>query len=355
MKNQSEPWPAGEWRKQLADGVTSVEELLEQLDLDAAALDTGPSTPAQDEFPFRVPRGYVSRMRRGDPHDPLLRQVLPLAIEDEVCGDFSVDPLGELKSPPSRGLLQKYRGRALLMVTGACAINCRYCFRRHFPYGDHTGVSNLATAAARIAADPSLHEIILSGGDPLVRDDDLLGEIANLITDVPHVQRLRIHTRVPIVFPQRVDENLVKWLTEVRVPTVVVVHANHPAEIDREVERALGALGSTGVTLLNQAVLLRGVNDSVETQCELSERLFAVGVLPYYLHMLDRVQGAAHFEVPDDEARALMAEVRAALPGYLVPRLVREVEGEPSKVHLELGTRGPGTGNRDEDPFNIEP
>jgi EF-P beta-lysylation protein EpmB len=340
MADQRGPWPAGEWRRHLADTVTSLEDFVGELELDAEALGIDPSSPVQRDFPLRVPRGFVSRMVPGDPDDPLLRQVLPLAVEDQEVPGFSADPLGELRSPPSSGLLQKYRGRALLMVTGACAIHCRYCFRRHFPYGDHTGVPRLAAAAARIAVDHSVSEVILSGGDPLTRPDDLLGEIAALITGVPHVRRFRIHTRMPIVFPMRVDVDLVAWLRSVPIPVVVVVHVNHAQEIDTDVMRALGALGSAGVTLLNQAVLLRGVNDTLEAQRDLSERLFSEGVMPYYLHMLDRVQGAAHFDVPEDRAVELMAGLRADLPGYLVPRLVREVEGEPSKLPVELAVRG---------------
>ncbi len=327
------PWPAGSWRAELADAFTDLEELLRALGLDPASVgDLEAAARASRQFGLRVPRGFVSRMRPGDPEDPLLRQVLLDAREADEVEGFSVDPVGELSSPPSGGVLQKYAGRALLMTTGACAVHCRYCFRRHFPYGDHASVAALGTAAARIAADPSVEEVILSGGDPLTLPDELLSELAWLLGQVPHLRRLRIHTRVPVVLPSRVDEALVEWLAADGPARVVVVHVNHPAEIDGDVPRAFEALRAAGVTLLNQSVLLRGVNDSVEALAELSRRLFDAGVLPYYLHLLDRVAGAAHFEVAEEDAVRLLADVRAALPGYLVPRLVREVTGAPAKI-----------------------
>jgi EF-P beta-lysylation protein EpmB len=273
-------------------------------------------------------------MEPGRPNDPLLRQVLPHAAEVDVVPGFTTDPVGELRASEETGLLRKYRGRALLVVTGACGVHCRYCFRRHFPYDEHTGVTRWARALARIAVDPSLQEIILSGGDPLTVPDEMLAELASMIAQAPHLRRLRIHTRMPIVLPQRVDEELMGWLRRIRPQTVVVVHVNHGREIDDEVARAMAVLASAGVVLLNQAVLLRGVNDSLEAQTALSTRLMEVGVFPYYLHMLDRVEGAAHFEVPEDEAVHLLTGLRAALPGYLVPRLVRETEGDPFKVPL---------------------
>jgi len=334
MSSVNDPWPTDEWRRHLAEALSTLDELLAELELDAAALDIDPTSPVMRRFPLRVPRGFVARMRIGDPHDPLLRQVLPVIAEEAPSPGFSTDPVGELAASPDTGLLRKYRGRALLVVTGACAVNCRYCFRRHFPSPDHAGVKTWAAALVRIAADPSVEEVIFSGGDPLTVTDELLGELASMVALPPHVKRLRIHTRMPIVLPQRVDVGFLEWLRNLPLQIVVVVHANHAREIDDDVERGFAVLRSAGVTLLNQAVLLRGVNDSVDAQCELAYRLFGAGVLPYYLHMLDRVEGAAHFEVPDGEAVHLMHEVRAALPGYLVPRLVREIEGEPYKVPL---------------------
>lgn len=266
----------------------------------------------------------------------MLSQVLPVAVEDDEVPGFSANPVGELGLVNGHGVLSKYRGRSLVVATGACAIHCRYCFRRHFPYREEqSGDGRYLRALGTIAADDSIEEVILSGGDPLILPDDRLAELVGRITEIPHVRRLRIHTRMPVALPERVDEALVGWIAACRVPVVVVIHANHPREIDGTVERALGALDAAGVRLLNQAVLLRGVNDSVGAIEELSTRLFNCGVLPYYLHLLDRVAGAAHFEVNEDRALEIMESLRARLPGYLVPKLVREVEGAPSKITVK--------------------
>jgi EF-P beta-lysylation protein EpmB len=334
-KRSNVPWPTGAWRKYLADAVTEIDELLRLLDLEDRPPTATPS--AMRRFPLRVPRGFVDRMHAGDPMDPLLRQVLPLAEEDEPAPGFTADPVGELSSPPVDSVLYKYHGRALVMVTGACAVNCRYCFRRHFPYADHGAAGgDLENAVNGIAADPGIAEVILSGGDPLTLPDVQLEVLARKLIAVPTVKRLRVHTRLPIVLPQRVDGDLVRWMGGLGVPVVVVVHANHANEIDDDVRRAMAALDATGVTLLNQAVLLAGVNDSVDAIADLSEQLFDAGVLPYYLHMLDPVKGAAHFEVSEDEAKSLHGDLAARLPGYLVPRLVREVPGAPAKIGVDL-------------------
>lgn len=333
MKDSPDPWPAGAWRRHLAGAVRDLDELLEVLDLDGKTLGVDATVQACRRFPLRVPRGFVERMRRGDAMDPLLRQVLPVPAEDEEVEGFSVNPVGERGLISGDGLLSKYHGRALVVATGSCAIHCRYCFRRHFPYDSGGAPEAGFESALRILADDdTIEEVILSGGDPLVLPDTRLADLTAGITSIPHVRRVRIHTRIPIVLPERVDTALVEWVSAIPIPVVVVVHANHPNEIDRSVLRALGVLTAAGVTLLNQAVLLKGVNDTPETLVELSTRLFNGGTLPYYLHLLDRVAGAAHFEV--DEARALeiLDELKASLPGYLVPRLVREIEGASSKV-----------------------
>ena len=279
----------------------------------------------------------MSRIRPGWDDDPLLLQIRPTSSEDLPASGYTVDPVGELRSPPADGVLQKYRGRALLLVTSACAVHCRYCFRRHFPYDDHMVAGAVWDAAIdRISGDPELSEVILSGGDPLMVPDDRLSRLARKIAAIPHVRRLRIHTRLPIVVPERVDEALVEWMSSLAVPLIMVVHANHPREMDGGVRRALGVLRDTGVTLFNQAVLLRGVNDSAEILSGLSEALISSGVTPYYLHLLDRVHGAAHFEVPEAEALEIVAKLREQLPGYLVPRLVREVAGASSKIPVDL-------------------
>ncbi|MGD2084397.1 MAG: EF-P beta-lysylation protein EpmB [Chromatiales bacterium] len=322
------------WQRLLSEGFSRPAALLEFLDLDPALL--APAEDAARAFPLRVPRGYAARMRRGDPADPLLRQVLPLGLElDEVPG-FGADPVGDLGAVAAPGVLHKYRGRALLVVTGACAVHCRYCFRRHYPYpAESLRGPEAGTAIAWLRRSTDIREVILSGGDPLVLSDRRLAGLARALADIPHLQRLRIHTRLPVVLPERIDASLLEWLAHGRLKPVVVVHANHPRELDEDVAAALGRLKDAGVELLNQAVLLAGVNDSAEVLAELSERLFEHGVLPYYLHGLDRVRGAAHFEVPDGRALALQRELSDRLPGYLVPRLVREVPGAASKLPLD--------------------
>ncbi len=333
----SQPWLSGEWRRLLTEASVGSDELLDRLQLDPACRGGRAAVDAEHQFPVRVPRGFLERIHPRDAGDPLLLQVLPTAAETDACRGFSADPVGELAAPPEKGLLQKYHGRVLLMVTPSCAVHCRYCFRRHFPFLEHAKVGADWTAAlGRIRRDVSLEEVILSGGDPLTVPDDRLGPLVNQLAAIPHVRRIRIHTRLPVVLPQRVDADLIRWLSRVAVPVVVVIHANHPAELNGEVRRALSVLRGAGVTLLNQSVLLKGVNDSVETLAGLSERLFEVGVLPYYLHLLDRVQGAAHFEVAQDDAIRLIDQLRVRLPGYLLPRLVREVAGAPAKVPVEL-------------------
>jgi EF-P beta-lysylation protein EpmB len=274
-------------------------------------------------------------MKPGDPLDPLLLQVLPRPAEREHVPGFSADPLEENQALAAPGLVQKYDGRALLLATGSCAINCRYCFRREFPYAE-SGVTQagVETALATIATDTTIHEVILSGGDPLMLDDERLARLVARLESLPHVRRLRIHSRLPIVLPSRVTDELVATLSRTRLSCVVVVHANHPAELDAEVAAAVARLADARPILLNQAVLLAGVNDSVEVLTQLSERLVDLGIVPYYLHLLDRVHGTAAFEVDESLARALHDQLRATLPGYAVPRLAREVPGEPAKVWL---------------------
>lgn len=302
-------------------------------------LDLPPSSALQAvtaTFPLRVPRAFVAQMRAGDANDPLLRQVLPQLAELEEVEGFSADPLAEQAALVAPGVLHKYQGRALLIASSACAIHCRYCFRREFPYSTTpSSDAHWAAALAYIRADASLQEIILSGGDPLTLSNPRLSTLLDALQDIPHVQRLRIHTRVPIVLPQRVDAPLVELLTQTRLQRIIVLHTNHPNEISAKVRAALQRLAATGATLLNQAVLLRGVNDTVETLAALSEALFASGVLPYYLHMLDPVRGTAHFAVKEKHALAIMKALRQRLPGYLAPRLVREQAGELAKTLLE--------------------
>lgn len=319
------------WQHALAQAVTDPEELLTLLQLDPALLPAARS--AAKLFPLRVPRGFIARMQRGNPADPLLLQVLPLGAELQETQGFSADPVGDIASRIAPGVLHKYQGRALLIATGACGVHCRYCFRRHFPYGAETASGDhWHTALSAIRADQSIHEVILSGGDPLSLNDRRLHELTRQLELIPHVRRLRIHSRQPIVLPERVDVGLLSWLRGVRLQKVLVLHANHAQELDTNVASACQALRESGVTLLNQSVLLKGVNDSAEALIDLSKSLFAAGILPYYLHLLDRVQGAAHFEVPEAPAQALLRQLSAALPGYLVPKLVREISGRTSKT-----------------------
>ena len=294
------------------------------------------SEQAAAQFPLRVPRGFVARMRKGDAHDPLLRQVLPLDEEMRMVSGFdSFDAVGDAAAKAGTGVLQKYRGRALLVATGSCAVNCRYCFRRHFPYAEETAAREGWREAVRaIGDDDSLEEVILSGGDPLSLATSKLAELTDALRGIPNLKRLRIHPRLPVVLPERVDAALLQWLARLPWPVAVVLHANHANEFDAGVDAALADLRGAGAQLLNQAVLLRGVNDSVQALAELSERSFAAGVLPYYLHQLDRVAGVAHFEVPDEEAKRLHAALAARVSGYLVPRLVREVAGDTGKRPL---------------------
>ena len=338
IRNATRPSPIvsmseASWRAELAASFTRIEDLLEFLELPPRDLDAG--RLAAGRFPFRVTRSYAARMRPGDPTDPLLRQVLPVA--DELLGrpGFVADPVGDLQAVVAPGVLQKYHGRALVIATGACAINCRYCFRREFPYGEsQLGRQREDEALTHIAADSTITEVILSGGDPLVLSDERLGFLVDKIAAIAHVERLRIHTRLPIVLPSRITPDLADMLAGSRLKALVVVHANHAREFDGEVNAALSELRRAGVFLLNQSVLLRGVNDAVHTLVALSKTLFAYGVLPYYLHVLDAASGTGHFDVPLMDALALHDELKQCLPGYLVPKLVREVAGEPYKTWL---------------------
>ncbi|HYN78410.1 MAG TPA: EF-P beta-lysylation protein EpmB [Lamprocystis sp. (in: g-proteobacteria)] len=323
------------WQHQLAQAFTRVPPLLDVLGLPASIipdldLDPGP-------FRLLVPRGFAALMTPGDAADPLLRQVLPRRAERVTTPGFRFDPVGDGPAAQTPGLLRKYPGRALLLAHDACAVHCRFCFRRHFPFGDLGSYgARMAAAIDQIRSDTSLSEVILSGGDPLLLDDAALGALLAQLAAVPHLRRLRLHTRLPVVLPERVTDGLCDLLRRLRPQPVLVIHVNHPRELGPQAQTGLRGLRATGITLLNQGVLLRGVNDAAATLAALSEGLFDCGVLPYYLHQLDLVQGAAHFQVGDREALGLMASLRARLPGYLVPRLVREIEGAPSKWPVEL-------------------
>lgn len=322
------------WQRALASAVRDPFELIRLLELDGQGAEV--SLEAAREFRLLAPHSYVRRMRKGDWKDPLLLQVLPLALEMQHEMGFLIDPVGDAEAMVSDGVLHKYQGRVLLVTTGACAIHCRYCFRRHFPYSEaNPARDQWQDALDYIADNPEISEVLLSGGDPLTLSDERLSSLCERIAAIEHVQRIRFHTRLPIVLPERIDERLLAWLEKMGKQVIMVIHANHANEFaDDEVQASLKALRAAGVLLLNQSVLLRGVNDSVETLAALSEALIAANIVPYYLHILDRVQGAAHFEVPEAEAKDLVAQLRLAVPGYMVPQLVREVAGEGAKTPL---------------------
>ena len=383
------------WQVTLREAVRDVDELARLLDLDPAWAEQARAAVA--DFPLFVPRSYLARMRPGDPTDPLLQQVLPLACETDsqtaeppnvpnpgsnpvgasgatepgekhgVAGverseppanchkswglrEYAstpatpesqglIDPVGDLEAQRLPGLLQKYAGRVLLVTTGACAVHCRYCFRRHYPY--ETAPKTLAAwqpAIEEIAADESISEVILSGGDPLTLKDSLLASLAERLAEIPHLRRLRVHTRLPLMIPERVNDELLDWLRGTRLSPVMVIHANHANELSGDAADAVQRIVAAGVPTLNQTVLLRGINDDVEVLAALSERLLDLGALPYYLHQLDRVAGALHFEVPIARGLELVAALRARLPGYAVPRYVQERAGETSKTILELSS-----------------
>ncbi len=319
------------WQKILAQGFTSVSDLLNYLELPVAE----GNLLAEKKFPSRIPLGFAKRMQKGNAQDPLLLQVLALGEELEERDGYGADPLMESGTTiPAKGLIHKYYGRVLLTVTGVCAVNCRYCFRRHFPYqSNNPGRSGWKKIAHYIANDASISEVIFSGGDPLLASDLVLTELIRLLDDIPHVHTVRIHTRIPVVFPERVDRGLVNLLSTTRLKKVIVLHCNHPQELNDEVRQACSELQKVGCTLLNQSVLLAGINDQAIILAELSQALFACGVLPYYLHLLDKVKGAAHFDMPFVKAQTIYHQLQTLLPGYLVPRLAQE---EPGKLHKTL-------------------
>ena len=317
------------WREELKLAFRTPQALLSALGLEdrlSEAL-TGPA------FPMLVPRPFANRMRRGDWDDPLLRQVLPDPDEQQPSPGFVDDPVGDKASQQVSGLLHKYHGRVLLVSTGACAVHCRYCFRQAFPYStEQAGRDDWAGAVAYIRSRPDISEVILSGGDPLMLDTRRLHALTEQLADIPSIKRFRIHTRLPVVLPQRIDGAFLDWLAALPWSVVMVIHANHAQEFDDSVDRALNDMRTTRAHLLNQAVLLHGINDRLEDLVNLMERSLEAGVLPYYLHLLDKVSGARRFEQSAETAKMLLHGLRLRLPGYLVPRLVMEKAGEPYKL-----------------------
>lgn len=321
------------WQQTLINVVTDPAELLSILELDNALLPHALS--AAKLFPLKVPRNFIRLMKKGDINDPLLRQILPINQELTLYPTYTPDPLSETEFNPVPGLLHKYQGRVLLTLAGACGINCRYCFRRHFPYEtNNPGSLGWQTALDYVAADQSIHEVILSGGDPLIASDQTLKNIALRLANINHVKRLRIHSRMPIVIPERITNPFIEAIKHSHFKTVLVVHCNHANELSPDVGCAMESLKKADIILLNQSVLLKGVNDNVDILVQLSESLFQYGILPYYLHALDKVQGAAHFDMHVSHAKKLYTDLANRLPGYLVPKLVWEPAGGSSKLPL---------------------
>lgn len=328
-------WQEREWKKLLAGAISSPFELLARLNLSSEQLPY--SILDEHRFIQKVPSPFIDRMEMGNPNDPLLRQVLALSEENNSVEGFVADPLKEQKSQIP-GLLHKYRSRVLVMLSTACAINCRYCFRREFPYQEHqTGREGWPAIFDYLSEHPEINEVILSGGDPLAVSDAYLYDFIQQLESIPSVIRLRIHTRLPVVIPQRVTQGFIDGLTQSRLQTVVVLHINHPNEIDELFSRAMSRLHNAGISLLNQSVLLKEINDSSLILAELSEKLFASHILPYYLHQLDKVSGAHHFLVSDEQAKTIMLQLHQKIAGFLIPTLVREEAGRASKSPLDLG------------------
>jgi len=320
-----------DWQRELSCAITDLDELLEIIGLTAEQLNI--SEAAKKQFSLKLPRPFLHRIKKSCPDDPLLRQILPVSAEMKACDGYSKDPVADQSFLVSAGVLQKYQGRALMIATGACAIHCRYCFRRHFPYHSHRASEDNWQAAINYFKQHSdLTEVILSGGDPLTLSDNRLLRLINKIEQIDHVTTLRIHTRLPVVLPERICPELLTWIAASRLKIIFVIHCNHANEIDSHVIQALQALQERQVTLLNQSVLLKNINDNADVLSDLSQQLFNAGVLPYYLHLLDPVEGAAHFNVEQDIAKQLLCKMRRQLPGYLVPRLVQEQPGKDSKT-----------------------
>jgi len=321
---------AKNWQQQLAEAFNNIEDLCRYLNLSPNDLPV--SAAAAENFPLRVPLSFAACIEKGNAHDPLLRQVLPVSEELFAYPGYSNDPVGDLAAATQIGVLHKYHGRVLFIDTGSCAINCRYCFRRNFPYADLQLSKQQEDAAIKsIQNNTSISEVILSGGDPLLLSESRLARLIRQLDGIEHLKRIRIHSRLPIVLPARITEEFINTLTQSAKQIIIVVHCNHANEINDRVIAACNSLKNSGITLFNQSVLLKGVNDDAEVLCELSEQLFSHGIIPYYLHLLDKATGTGHFEVSETEALALMRQVQAALPGYLVPKLVKEQAGATSK------------------------
>jgi len=321
------------WQKMLSESFTQIQDLLDFLQLRPADVNT--SEEAAKQFKCLVPLSFAERMEKANPFDPLLLQMLPVSAELQNVEGFVQDPVGDLKANPIPGLLHKYHGRVLLLTNSGCAGNCRYCFRRHFPYQENSlSQSEIQQAIQYIQEDESINEVIFSGGEPLLNSDNRLATWISQLAEIKHVSRIRFHSRLPIFLPARITTSFIQAITSSRLKPIMVIHSNHPREINEEVRRTLLTMHKAGVLVLNQSVLLNGINDDAKILTNLSERLFEAKVLPYYLHSLDPVQGAAHFHTDETQLHDIYKELCNSLPGFLVPKLVREVAGEKSKIGL---------------------
>jgi EF-P beta-lysylation protein EpmB len=321
------------WQQQLADAFDNIEDLCRYLDLSPDDLPI--SVAATENFPLRVPLSFAACIEKGNPRDPLLRQVLPVNEELAVYPGFNTDPVGDLAAATQTGVLHKYQGRVLFINTGSCAINCRYCFRRNFPYSElQLSKQKEQAAILSIQEDASITEVILSGGDPLLLSDARLTRLMGQLAEIKHLKRIRIHTRLPIVLPARITDEFIDTLKLSPKQIILILHCNHANELNERVIVACNTLKNSGITLFNQSVLLKGVNDDADILCDLSEQLFSHGVIPYYLHLLDKATGTGHFEVSKERALELIQQVQATLPGYLVPKLVTEQTGAASKQYI---------------------
>lgn len=326
-------WQGENWQTELRKLVSTAGELGQQLALSTDHIQA--MQLASRDFPVRIPQTFLDRIPLRNPDDPVLKQFIPDIAELDQTPGYDADPVQEFALIPVPGLVHKYKGRVLLVVSSHCPVHCRYCFRRHFPYQENrNGRQDWQQAIAYIQSDPSIHEVIYSGGDPLSATDEQLHWITTELARIPHLKRLRIHTRFPVVIPSRITDSCIDWLAGSRLQASLVLHCNHPRELTPELEKGLQALRQSGVTLLSQSVLLKGINDNLPTLVALCEGLYARGVLPYYLHLLDKVQGAAHFDLPEQVAIDLYQSLQAELPGYLVPKLVREEAGRPAKTRI---------------------
>ena len=323
------------WQETLTNTVNDIDQLLSLLGLSRE--DMPVHLQSLTDFPLKVPLPYLNRIERKNPEDPLFLQIFPSYLEGESLAGYTKDPLEEAQFNVRSGMLHKYSGRVLFIATACCAIHCRYCFRRHFPYSDNRPGKQLwQEALAYIRNDKSINEVILSGGDPLTLPDNYLGWFYQQISAIKHINRIRIHTRLPIMIPQRITSSLLEILANPELQTILVLHSNHAQELDHDVMQACHSLHDCGVMLLNQSVLLKNINDSAIALAELSEKLCQARVMPYYLHLLDKVQAAGHFDVSEDNAVELMKDLQNHLPGFLVPKLVRETAGETHKTVIPI-------------------